>query len=317
MAAIPLVATASGFEGLTTRMRVTIIVNPAAGTAKDRSPVDAAWQQLTGAGHEVHVQETAGKGDAERLSREAVASGAGLVVAAGGDGTLHEVLNGVASADGGLSRCALGVLPIGTGNDFARSMGVEDCDAAVAALVTGATRAVDAIALGARLFLNASAGGFTAETSANVTSDLKQAIGPLAYLIGGARAVLAYEPVAARVETDARTIEADLQLFAVCNGAYIGGGHQLAPTARPDDGLMEVCLVRASSTLDFLALLPRLSSGGHVDDEDVSYFRTREVSMTFARTIPVNTDGEVFDASRCDYRMRAGAVRMVAPQQCG
>ena len=153
------------------------------------------------------------------------------------------------------------------------------------------------------MFLNASAGGFTAETSANVTSDLKQAVGPLAYLIGGARAVLDYEPVAVRVEADDRVIETDLQLFAVCNGAYIGGGHQIAPTARPDDGVMEVCLVRATSTLDFLALLPRLSSGGHVDDEDVSYFRTREVSMTFARTIRINTDGEVLDASRCHYRM--------------
>lgn len=295
-------------------MRVTVIVNPAAGTAEDRSPVDTARHELSAAGHHVHVLETTGKGDAERLSREAVALGADVVVAAGGDGTLHEVVNGVASGADALSRCAIGLLPFGTGNDFARSLGIEDRDAAVAALLSGATRAVDAIAIGTRLFLNASAGGFTAETSANVTSDMKQAIGPLAYLIGGARAVLAHEPVAARVETEDRVIEADLQLFAVCNGAYIGGGHQLAPTARPDDGLMEVCLVRATSTLDFLTLLPRLSSGGHVDDEDVSYFRTREVSMTFARTIPVNTDGEVFDASHCHYRMRAGAVRMVAPQ---
>ena len=295
-------------------MRVTVIVNPAAGTAEDRGPLDAARRKLSDAGHQVDVHETSHQGDAERLAREATGLDADVIVAAGGDGTLNEVVNGVASVAEALSRCAIGVLPFGTGNDFARSLGIDDRDVAVAALVAGVTRAVDAISLGDRMFLNASAGGFTAETSANVTSDLKQAVGPFAYLIGGARAVLDYEPVAVRVEADDRVIETDLQLFAVCNGAYIGGGHQIAPTARLDDGVMEVCLVRATSTLDFLALLPRISSGGHVDDENVAYFRTREVSMTFARTIRINTDGEVIEASRCDYRIRPRAVRMVAPQ---
>ena len=294
-------------------MRVHVIVNPAAGTANDREPLHEVQRLLGQAGHDVQVRETQAGGDAERFAHESAAQGVEMVVAAGGDGTLNEVVNGVASVGTGLSTCAIGLLPAGTGNDFARSLGIDDPQQAVAALVAGRTRAIDMVSLGTRVFLNASAGGFTAETSANVTSDLKQAVGRLAYLIGGARAVLEYEPIAARVEADGRVIETDLQLFAVCNGSYIGGGHQIAPTACPDDGLMEVCLVRATSTLDFLALLPRLSSGAHVDDEDVAYFRTREVSFTFARSIKINTDGEVLDASRCRYEMRPGAVRMVAP----
>jgi diacylglycerol kinase (ATP) len=294
-------------------MLVTVIANPAAGTAHDREPLDEVQRRLGAAGHQVTLRETAAQGDAERIAHEAAIAGVDIVVAVGGDGTLNEVVNGVASVEGGLARCAIGLLPAGTGNDFARSLGIEAPAAAVAALSDGHVRAVDLVSLGDRVFLNASAGGFTAETSANVTSGLKQAIGPLAYLIGGARAVLEYDPVDVRVEADGRVIDTALQLFAVCNGAYIGGGHQLAPTARPDDGVMEVCLVRASSTLDFLALLPRLSSGEHVDDEDVAYFRTREVTMTFARTIKVNTDGEVLEAARCHYVMRPGAVRMVAP----
>ena len=188
-----------------------------------------------------------------------------------------------------------------------------ESDVALAALAAGHERRVDLVSLGDRVFLNASAGGFTAETSANVSSGMKQAVGTLAYLIGGARAVLEYEPVGVRVEWEGRSLEADLQLFAICNGAYIGGGHQLAPTARPDDGLMEVCLVRATSTLDFLALLPRLSSGHHVDDDDVAYFRTRAVTLSFSRTIKINTDGEVLEAARCEYVMRPGAVRLIAP----
>lgn len=294
-------------------MHVTLIANPAAGTAQDRTPVEEARDRLRAAGHVVVMLETAGPGDAERLAARAVRDGADLVIAAGGDGTLNEVVNGVASIEGALSGCALGILPVGTGNDFARTLGIEPTDAAIEALVAGHSRPIDLVRLDGRVFLNASAGGFTAETSSQVTSELKQAVGKLAYLIGGARAFLEYEPVRALVEGAGRRIEADLQLFAVCNGAYIGGGHQLAPSARPDDGEMEVCLVRASSALDFLALLPRISSGEHLDDEDVAYFRAREVTLTFARPIKVNTDGEVLESSRCHYVIQPAAVRFVAP----
>jgi diacylglycerol kinase (ATP) len=295
------------------RMRVVIIANPAAGTAEDGSHAEDAASQLSSRGHEVVIQVTHGPRHAEALAGEAVDAGADIVVAAGGDGTLNEVLNGVARR-GGLPRCALGILPAGTGNDFARLLQIDSPDAAVAALLDGHHRRLDVVELGDRLFLNASAGGFTAETSSRVTSDLKQTVGKLAYLIGGAQAFLEYEPVATRIQAGERVIEMDLQLFAVCNGAYIGGGHRLAPSARPDDGEMEVCLVRAGSTFDFLALLPRLSSGDHVGEDDVTYFRTREVTLTFARPIKVNTDGEVLDAWACHYVMRAGAVRFVAPR---
>jgi len=294
-------------------MHIRVIVNPAAGTARDREPLDDVQRHLRAAGHRVDIRETAEGGDARRFAGEAVAAGADIVVAAGGDGSLNEVLNGVAAVEHGLARCAIGILPVGTGNDFARTLGIAEPEAAVAALVAGHTRSIDLVTLGSRAFLNASAGGFAAETSANVSSDMKQAVGTLAYLIGGARAFLEYEPVATRIEADGRVIEADLQLFAVCNGAYIGGGHQLAPDARPDDGVMEVCLVRANSALDFLALLSQLASGHHVDDEDVVYLKTREVTLTFGREIRINVDGELLEASRCHYVMRPGAVRMVAP----
>ena len=297
-------------------MRIAVIANPAAGSAQDGTPADAAARVLADLGHVVVVHETEGPRHAERLARDAVAAAADLVVAAGGDGTLNEVLNGVAHDDG-LTRCRLGILPVGTGNDFARMLGIETPEAAVAALADGHVRTLDVVDLAGRLFLNASAGGFTAETSARVSSDLKQAVGKLAYLIGGARAFLEYEPVATRIDTGREVLEADLQLFAVCNGAYIGGGHILAPSARPDDGEMEVCLVRAGTALDFLTLLPRLSTGDHVGEDEVTYFRTREVTLTFARPIKVNTDGEVLDASSCHYVMRPGRVRFVAPAFAG
>ena len=294
-------------------MRITIVANPAAGTAQDRTPVEDARDRLRQAGHEVRVLITRAPRDAERLAREAAAEGTELLVAAGGDGTLNEVVNGIASAPGGLAACTLGILPIGTGNDFARTLGLEELADAVDALTAGHVRTVDVVHLDRRVFLNASAGGFTAETSSQVTSGLKQAVGKLAYLIGGARAFLEYEPVTAHVEGAGRVLQMDLQLFAICNGAYIGGGHQLAPGARVDDGEVDVCLVRASSTFDFLALLPKLSSGQHVEDENVAYFRASEVTLAFARRIKINTDGELLEASRCHYAIEPSALRVVAP----
>lgn len=292
-------------------MRVRVIVNPAAGTADDRAPVDELRSRLASRGHVVEVLDTRGPGEARTLAASAALT-CDALVAAGGDGTLNEVVTGV-SAAGALPACVVGLLPIGTGNDFARSLGLASAADAVEAIVEGTTRAIDLAMLGDRPFLNASAGGFTAETSAHVSPALKQAVGRMAYLIGGARAFLEHEAVRARVEADGRVIEDDLRLFAVCNGAWIGGGHQLAPTARPDDGWLEVCLVRARSTLDFLALLPRLSIGTHVDDEDVAYFRVRALTCAFSRPIKVNTDGEVLDASRCAYTLRPRAVQFFAP----
>lgn len=292
--------------------RITIIANPAAGTAGDRSPLDELQDRLRAAGHDVRVEQTDGPGHARHLASRAAAS-SDVIVAAGGDGTLNEVVNGLAAITDGLARCRLGLLPVGTGNDFARSLDMEAPADAITAIVAAQERRVDLVQMGDRVFLNASAGGFTAETSSHVSSDLKQVVGKFAYLLGGARAFLEYEPVRARIVSGDRVVDTDLQLFAVCNGAYIGGGHQLAPTAVPDDGQMEVCLVRASSSFDFLSLLPRLSTGEHVDDEDVSYFRASEATFTFARPIKVNTDGEVLEATACHYRVLPRAVRMLAP----
>lgn len=296
-------------------MHLVVITNPAAGSAWTPERLAVLTSRLHAAGHRVAVGTTAARGDGERMASRAVRDGADVVVAAGGDGTLNEVVNGLAAVDGGLERCALGVLPGGTGNDFARGVGLHDPDVAIDALVRLEMRPIDLVSLGSRVFLNASAGGFTAETSAQVTSDLKQAVGRLAYLIGGARALLEYEPVDVRVEGAGHRVDTHLQLFAVCNGAYIGGGHQLAPTARPDDGMVEVCVVRASSTLEFLALLPRLSGGQHIEDDDVVYFRARDVTLTFGRPIKVNTDGEVLELARCHYVVHPGAIRLVAPFQ--
>jgi diacylglycerol kinase (ATP) len=102
-----------------------------------------------------------------------------------------------------------------------------------------------------------------------------------------------------------------LYAFAVCNSRLVGGGRLIAPDALVDDGELDVCLIHAMPTLEFLTLLRRVSEGDHVDDDRVAYFRTRELELAFDRPIKVNTDGQVLEADRCCYRILPRAARFL------
>lgn len=292
-------------------MHTVILANPSAGSADALAAADV-WRPLEAAGHTTRLVTSTTPARLRRAAARAVRTGADVVVAAGGDGTLNAVLNGVASVRGGLGRVRLGLLPAGTGNDFAGTLDLPvDLAAAVERLAAGRVRTLDAVRLDGELFINASGGGFTAATSTHVTGRLKAWMGRVAYLVGGAQALLAHTPVLTEIVLDGERQVLPLHLFAVCNGRTLGGGHTLTPDAMPDDGLLDVCLVHGTSTLDLVALLPKLSAGDRLEDAQVQYARARRVSMRFARVTPVNVDGEVRRKARCHYDVLPGAVSFV------
>jgi diacylglycerol kinase (ATP) len=223
---------------------------------------------------------------------------------------LNEALNGVASA-GALEETVFGVIPMGTGNDFATVLGLPEGGVDAAERVAAAQeRRVDLGVLDERVFVNASGGGFIAEVSDALTPGLKTIAGRLAYLIAGAGVLMDYEPASVEARLgDEMLARRPCQLFVVCNGQTIGGGHRVAPRARLDDGVLDVCVVEAMGATEFLALLRRISKGDHLDDPAVTYRQFREGELTFTRTIKVNTDGEVRQADVCRYRVMPGAAR--------
>ena len=226
-------------------MKTKLIVNPASGqeTAIDHLPAINARLREDG---DVDVVLTAGEGDGVEAGRRAALEGYDRVFVAGGDGTLNEVLNGLAQVDGALATITLAVVPLGTGNDFATAIGVpESPDDAVDALLGGAVVPVDVGRVNDRCFLNISAGGFIADVSDAVNPQLKTVLGKLAYLVGGAQVLLDYEPLAARVTNGADATDVSLLAFAVCNSRLIGGGRLIAPHAIVDDGWLDVCLIHA------------------------------------------------------------------------
>jgi diacylglycerol kinase (ATP) len=296
------------------RRKAKLIMNPVAGTDAGPDHLRLINEGLREAVDSLDFAMTRGPGDATQLAKQATEDGYDQLFVAGGDGTLNEVLNGVAQVPGGWDAVTFGVIPLGTGNDFATAVGIpEDIEGAVQALARGSVAAVDVGCLNeAVYFVNVSAGGFMAEVSDAVTPRLKTFAGKLAYLIGGAQVLFDYEPVKARI-TRPIDLEISLHTFAVCNSPLVGGGRLIAPEARLDDGWADVCLIEAMATIDFLALLTRVSSGEHVNDQRVRYFRATDVELTFDRTIAVNTDGQVLETDACRYRIFRHAARFLVP----
>jgi diacylglycerol kinase (ATP) len=300
-------------------MKSRLFVNPVSGNDKGPDLLPLINERLRANVGELDIVITTGAGDATRAAEQAVRERYDRLFVAGGDGTLNEVLNGIAAVRGGFEQTTIGVVPLGTGNDFATALGVpSEVEAALDWLAAAAPTPLDVGILNERYFINVSGGGFIAEVSDAVDPQLKTIAGKLAYIIGGAQVLMTHEPVHATVQgigAEARmlpSVSLNLHAFAVCNAPLIGGGRLIAPEAIMDDGLLDVCLIEAMPTLDFVALLTRVSNGEHVHDDRVRYFRAARLEMRFNRSIKVNTDGQVLEADRCTYRIFPAAARFLA-----
>ena len=296
-------------------MRARLIVNPVSGADRALELLPLVNARLGTLVRDLDITITTEGEDAVRAAARAASERCDALFVAGGDGTLNAALRGLLSA-GGDVRMPIGIIPFGTGNDFAKALGLGEApEAALDAILDARVIDVDVGTLNDRPFVNISAGGFVADVSEIVTDGLKDKTGKLAYVIGGARALLGSEPFAARVTTADNTQphgwtgQIDLQMFAICNARLIGGGYPIAPAAMIDDGLLEVLLVRRMPTLEFIGVLQKIAGGDYEDDSRVLHFRTAACDLAFDRSIRVNTDGELVEADRCQYVVRHRAVR--------
>ena len=290
---------------------IAIIVKPAA-NAEHLEALRESVVSLRGAGHEVEVRQAFEEGDGERFARAAAGAGVDLVIAAGGDGTINEVVNGLGACS---RRPRFAVVPLGTANDFALGLGIpSQVDEAMRIAVSGRAREVDLPIVNQRYFLNVSTGGFGAEATEHAAAESKRLLGAWAYLITGARQFVDLEPVGGLVEADGRVVfSGDFLLFAVGNGRQTGGGSLLTPRAELNDGLLDLLVVRAVQRLDFLSMLPDLRSGTHLESPDILYTQARRLVITTEETLSVNADGEPIRGTRFDYRLDSERLVIVAP----
>ena len=298
-------------ESCTDVPRARLILNPSSGSDKAPEFLPAINQGLRERFGMMEIVMTAGPRDAEAAAVQAARDGCDRVFVAGGDGTLNEAMNGLSSA-GALGQVAVGIVPFGTGNDFAAALGVPlEVEAALEVLLQGRELRVDLGEVNGRVFVNTSGGGFIAEVSEAVTPQLKTIAGRLAYLIGGAQALLEFDPVRAEItmQPGSARLHHEIYTFAVCNSRLIGGGKLIAPGAIIDDGLLDVCLIEGMSAIEFVGLARKVADGEHVNDPRVYYARASSLEIVLERPVKVNTDGEVFEGKRCQYRVLHRAAR--------
>ncbi|MHB0947532.1 MAG: diacylglycerol/lipid kinase family protein [Gemmatimonadaceae bacterium] len=263
---------------------------------------------VRGKGHRVEVRPTWEEGDAAFHAGAAADEGCDVVVAAGGDGTLNEVVNGLDGRD-----TPLGVVPLGTANDFAKQLGIPaDADHAMDVVLQRPALRVDTGSLNGRRFVNVSSGGMGAEATAETPTDAKASLGSFAYAITGIRKLAALAPYHARFIGDDFEFEGEFLVFAVGNARATGAGTLLAPHASPVDGQLDVCVVESMPRREFARLVLRMKKGGHVAQPGVHYARVSRLRIQAEVPLTVNVDGEAMTLSHLEYRARAVDLRVHA-----
>lgn len=294
-------------------MRYRIIVNPTAGrgAAARRWPAVAAELERLGVEGETHF--TSGPGDATEVARRAAAEGFAAVVAAGGDGTLTEVVNGLVG-----SGLPLGVLPLGSGNDFARTVGIDLNPVAAARLLASPVpRPIDLGRVGDRYFVNVASAGMDAEIANLMNQDLHFLRGTPAYVAATLITLLRMRPVEVTLGLDGEVMRLRAVLVAVGNGRFYGGGMMVTPQALLDDGCFEVCVLGALGRLEFLAAFPSVFRGEHLTHPKISTFRARRVALRTeegARLL-VQADGEVVGALPQEFVVEPAALTLLGPER--
>ena len=218
------------------------------GKVASRDDVRAAVYAVRDEGHEIEVCVTWEGGDAARFARQAAQSGIEMIIAGGGDGTINQVVSGLLGSDGSSnqqhSAPMLGVLPLGTANDLARSCGIPlDPLAALRLAVTAPTKKVDVGQVNGRSFINVATGGFGTQVTVATPNDLKKLLGGAAYFLTGVTHFSSIRPAHCRLAGPDLLWEGELLVLGVGNGRQAGGGHQLCPDAIINDGLLEVCVL--------------------------------------------------------------------------
>jgi len=290
-----------------------LILNPAAGggTAADAvRPHVAALQAVLG---EVEVRTTAAPGDATQLAADAARAGASAVLAAGGDGTVFEVVNGLLPAD---APPALGVLPVGTGNSFVRDLHDGSLAAAVAGITSGCSRPVDAIRIthagGVLHAVNLVSFGFSAQAGA-LTNRRYKRFGAAGYVLAVLQSWLALTPERFAYQCDDGPDQtAHATLLSFCNSRFTGGSMRMAPDALLDDGLLDVVRIGAMGRRRFLTSFPKIFAGTHGAMPEVSMARAARVSLSLPAPVQVMIDGEIRLLHPSALAVVPGALQVLA-----
>lgn len=297
-------------------MRTCVIFNPTAKGEKARH----FRHHLDAIGSHCLLKLTAAVGDARRLAAESVGEGCENIVAAGGDGTLNEVLNGIGDAPEGFRRARLGVLPLGTVNVFARELGIPTrLESAWAVITAGFETLIDLPSVefaadGARqhrYFAQLAGAGLDARAIELVEWQMKKRLGPLAYVLAGLKALLG-PPSRIQAAGGSHSLAGELVLIG--NGRLYGGPYRLFPQADLRDGLLEVCVFPRANWLTLLRCGPQLLLRGSLPASAIRSFQAESLTLTSPAPTPLEVDGELIGRLPATFSLQRSLLRVIVPQ---
>lgn len=291
--------------------KICVILNPSAGSAGDLDDLVARLGRLPAA----EIRLTNKRGAAARFAKNALQKGCEVIIAAGGDGTLNEIVNGIGEK---LGDARVGLIPLGTGNDFARTLGIPTAvEDAIELIATGKTRAVDLVRVTSdevRYFVNVSAGGFSGLVNEKLTPKMKKTWGPLAYLRSAAAALpelRAYETTLAF--DNAESIRIELYNVVVANGRYVAGGTLIAPDASIDDGLLDIVLIPKRSGAELALVAAQIALGSHLSNDAIVFRRAAKLTVNSKPGMWFNVDGELVGNEPARFEIVPRALSFIGP----
>jgi len=294
--------------------QVKIIYNPTAGREQVQRHLPQILSCLKESGYETVCHATTGPGSATQAAKAAAEQQFDLVLAAGGDGTVHEVVNGLAEGD---FRPRFGILPFGTTNDLAAAMGIpRTVDEICKILSDGFTIPMDIGKLNNhRFFINIAAGGTLTELTYEVPSKLKTIIGQLAYYLKGIEKLPHMRPSWMRIQYDEECYDGEAMLFLIANTSSVGGFNRLAPRASVNDGMFGLIIIKKTNVINFIHLANAALRGQHLNDPTVLYAQAKKIHVQADKAIGINLDGEYGGQLPGEFINLYHHLQMIVPRE--
>lgn len=290
-----------------------IIINPSSGKEEALEHVRNAEQLLSDKGYQVTVKETEQELDATQYCITACEECYDLVVSIGGDGTLHETINGLIDQ---YHRPKVGVVPLGTVNDFARALQIPlNPEEAIRTLTSSCVKTVDIGRLNDQLFANVVATGSIAESLSSVSSEDKTKLGAFAYLKEGVKKLTSNASHRLVIRYDDKIWEGNSPLFFAALTNSVGGFQQLAPDAAVDDGLLHCFIIKDLNIFNTITASISLLSGNLKDHKDVIYFTAHNVSVNSSDAVNTNVDGEQGPPLPIKLSVMPRHIQVIVPEE--
>jgi diacylglycerol kinase (ATP) len=291
-------------------VRIIILLNPTAKRGQARRLLERALKVFRRQNVQFEVRESQSSQNLLELARGARKEKPDLIVSAGGDGTHHYVINGLFK-----SEVPLGLLPMGTGNDIAKGVGMPmDVQAAAKALLSGQVREIDLAQTEGAVYACIAGVGFDSTVTRYANEHARWLSGSLAYTWSLLRCLPDYGPKQLEIIADGESFSQDVVFAVVGNNVSYGGGIRLAPRAKLDDGLLDICIIPYMSRLELLRWVPRAYRGEHLQHPRIQYLQSRKITLRASSPTELFGDGEFLQELPATIEALPRALRVIAPR---